>query len=70
MRVKEACHASHTGKAVVHDPFVYLGEGSEEYNNAQGGGGVVSGLLRLVQDYAVGLVQGEGVEVVGDQRRK
>jgi len=70
MRVKQACHTSHTGKAVVHDPLKYLGEGSKKQNNTKGGGGVVSGLVRLVQDYAVSLLPRGRVEIIGDQWRK
>jgi len=48
MRVKQDCHLSHTGKVVVHDPLKYLEEGLNQYNNTEGGGGVVSRLARLV----------------------
>ena len=67
MRVDKARHTSHTGEAVVHDPFENLGEGPKKHDDAEGGWGVVGGLAWLVQNYAIGFLSGGRVETVGNQ---
>jgi len=70
MGVEQACHPGHTGKAAVHDSLNNFGKGSKKYNNTKGGGGVISGLARLVQDYNVGPLQGVRVAAIGAEGRE
>jgi len=70
MGVEEASHAGHAREPGVHDPFQDLGEGLEQYYHAEGGGRVLGGLAQLVQDHAVGHLEGGGVEAIGHQRGK
>jgi len=58
------------GKAVVHYPLKYLGAGLKENHNMKGGGGVISGLTRLIQKYTVGFSPGRRVETIRDKWQK
>jgi len=64
--VEEPCYPGHLGEAIVHESSQYLREGLEEDNNMEGGGSVIGGLVRLVQDYTVRLFEGGRVEPLSD----
>jgi len=54
VRVEEASRPSDGGQSDRHYLREDLGDGLEEDNDAEGGGGVVGGLARLVQDHPIG----------------
>ena len=74
VRVEEGTGPGNEGKARGGDAFHDLGEGLKEDNNPEGGGGVIGGLAWLVQDDAVGFLEGRGVVPVlkyrADQTRE
>jgi len=58
--VEEALGPSDGRQPDRHHSFEDLGDGFEEDDDAEGGGGVVGGLARFVQDNSIGGFQGRG----------